>query len=185
MRMDEERPPALVPSDETERAPRVPDLAELFERYGQEIYRLCLGMLDDPDEAEDGTQEVFLRAHRAWKRYDPQLSAPRTWLGQIAMNYCRSALRRRRVRLIGQRLLGIETALAESALNQRELRADFGDALRLLDDRHRSVVLLRYYLEFSCAEIALLLQISEGTVHSRLYRARQRIQARLERERSD
>jgi RNA polymerase sigma factor (sigma-70 family) len=53
-------------------------------------------MLDDPHEAEDALQEVFLRAHRAWKRYDPSLSAPRTWLGQIAMNHCRTVLRRRR-----------------------------------------------------------------------------------------
>jgi RNA polymerase sigma factor (sigma-70 family) len=52
----------------------------------------------------------------------------------------------------------------------------------MLDERHRSVVLLRYYLEFSCVEIAELLQISEGTVHSRLYTARQRIMAALERE---
>ena len=47
---------------------------------------------------------------------------------------------------------------------------------------HRSVVLLRYYLDFSCAEIAQILQISEGTVHSRLYTARRRVQAVLDQE---
>jgi RNA polymerase sigma-70 factor (ECF subfamily) len=181
MRTQEDRPPAA-------RAGEIPlpsgslDLAGLFERYGQEVYRLCLGMLGDPHEAEDGVQEVFLRAHRAWKSYDPQLSAPRTWLGQIAMNYCRSALRRRRVWLLAQRLLGSSVSDHESAFSVQELRSDLGAALRMLDERHRSVVLLRYYLEFSCAEIAELLQISEGTVHSRLYTARQRIMAALERE---
>jgi RNA polymerase sigma-70 factor (ECF subfamily) len=177
MHIDENR--TLV--EVAERGWRPPDLAELFERYSQEIYRLCLGMLDDPHEAEDAAQEVFLRAHRAWKRYDPRLSAPRTWLGQIAMNYCRSALRRRRVRTFAQRLLGMQRA-ASDEVGARELRADLANALRILDERHRSVVLLRYYLELSCAEIAQMLQISEGTVHSRLYTARQRMQAGLERE---
>ena len=178
MHMHEDSAPVEV----AERGWRPPDLAELFERYSQEIYRLCLGMLDDPHEAEDAAQEVFLRAHRAWKRYDPRLSAPRTWLGQIAMNYCRSALRRRRIRAFAQRLLGAHGAASDDQVGARELRADLSSALRLLDERHRSVVLLRYYLELSCAEIAQLLQISEGTVHSRLYTARQRMQAGLERE---
>ncbi len=114
--------------------------------------------------------------------YDPRLSAPRTWLGQIAMNYCRSALRRRRIRAFAQRLLGAPGPVSDDQVGARELRADLSSALRLLDERHRSVVLLRYYLELSCAEIAQLLQISEGTVHSRLYTARQRMQTGLERE---
>jgi RNA polymerase sigma-70 factor, ECF subfamily len=181
MRTHEDPPPA-VRAEEILRPPGLLDLAELFERYGQEVYRLCLGMLGDPHEAEDGAQEVFLRAHRAWKRYDPQLSAPRTWLGQIAMNYCRSALRRRRVRQLAQRLLGAQANDHDSAFSAQELRSDLGAVLGILNERHRSVVLLRYYLEFSCVEIAELLQISEGTVHSRLYTARQRIMAALERE---
>jgi RNA polymerase sigma-70 factor, ECF subfamily len=170
-----------VPAASAEQESHPHDLAGLFERYGQEIYRLCLGMLDDPHEAEDALQEVFLRAHRAWKRYDPGLSAPRTWLGQIAMNHCRTALRRRRVWAFAQRLLGASSATNDGQVGVHELRVDLDGALQLLDERHRSVVLLRYYLELSCAEIAQLLQISEGTVHSRLYTARQRIQATLER----
>lgn len=181
MRTHQDRPPASR-ADETSHLSGPIDLAGLFERYGQEIYRLCLGMLGDPSEAEDAAQEVFLRAHRSWKSYNPQLSAPRTWLGQIAMNHCRSALRRRRVRQFAQRLLGADELSRENLFSAQELRSDVGAALRLLDERHRSVVLLRYYLEFSCAEIASLLQISEGTVHSRLYTARQRIMAVLERE---
>jgi RNA polymerase sigma-70 factor (ECF subfamily) len=174
--------PLAARADELPRTSGPLDLAGLFERYGQEVYRLCLGMLGDPHEAEDGAQEVFLRAHRSWKSYDPRLSAPRTWLGQIAMNYCRSALRRRRVGQLALRLLGAAAGDQASAFSTQELRSDLGAALGLLDERHRSVILLRYYLEFSCAEIAELLQISEGTVHSRLYTARRRIMAALERE---
>jgi RNA polymerase sigma-70 factor (ECF subfamily) len=157
-----------------------PDLTALFERYHQEVYRLCLGMLNNPDEAEDATQEVFLRAHHTWARYDPQRSAPRTWLGHITINYCRSVLRRRRLGMFLYRLLGATGS--EDTLRGHELHADLSNALRLLDERHRSVVLLRYYLDYSCAEIAHMLDISEGTVHSRLYTARQRMQALLNEE---
>lgn len=150
----------------------------VFERYHQEVYRLCYSMLDDPEEAEDATQEVFLRAHRAWPRYDPQRAAPRTWLGHITMNYCRSVLRRRQIKLLAQRLLRLRPA-DDNTMTQRELRADLSQALRLLSPQQRSVILLRYYLNLSCAEIAQTLQISESTVYVRLDEAYERLHAAL------
>lgn len=157
-------------------------ITDLFERYHQEVYRLCLGMLADGTDAEDATQEVFIRAHRAWPTYDPQRAAPRTWLGQITMNYCRSVLRRRRVWALVQRLLSVGAVTDSSGFANRELRIDLSNAVGLLDEQHRSVILLRYYLEFSCAEIAQTLGINESTVHSRLYTARRRLHEMLSRE---
>jgi RNA polymerase sigma-70 factor (ECF subfamily) len=159
-----------------------PQLADVFERYHQDIYRLCLGILDNAQEAEDATQEVFLRAHRAWGSYDPARAAPRTWLGHITVNYCRSVLRRRRLVAIAGRLIGRRPAATDGALTGRELRVDVATALRYLDADHRTVILLRYYWDLSCAQIADSLQIPESTVHSRLYVARQRMQRVLRRD---
>jgi RNA polymerase sigma factor (sigma-70 family) len=177
---DEQRSPAPLIS--AERHTVKPPLADVFERYHQDVYRLCLGMLDNCEEAEDATQEVFLRAHRAWETYDPARSAPRTWLGHITVNYCRSALRRRRISGLAWRVLGRRVATTDATLNGRELRADLAAALRYLDTDHRTVILLRYYWDLSCAQIAESLQIRESTVHSRLYVARQRMQSALCRE---
>lgn len=162
------------------RASQGATLDELFERYHQEIYRLCIGMLNDTHEAEDATQDVFLRAQRAWGTYDPLLAAPRTWLGQIAINRCRSLLRRRRLWTTIERLIAPFGAPGAQPIAPADLRADIGQALYLLDERHRSVVILRYYLELSCAEIAAVLQINEGTVRSRLSNARRRMRTALE-----
>src|SRR5690242_12891246 len=74
------------------------DIQSLFERYVQDIYRLCLRVLGDPDEAADATQEIFMRALNARRSYDPKLARPRTWLGSIMGNYLRDLHRRRRVR---------------------------------------------------------------------------------------
>lgn len=155
---------------------------DLFERYHQEVYRLCVGMLNNQEEAEDATQEIFLRAYDAWDRYDAQKAAPRTWLGHIAMNYCRSVLRRRRIyNLVQPFLVGLMPKAENPVINQ-ELRLDLHTALATLDELHRSVVLLRYYLDLPCADIAAILSISEGTVYSRLHTARQRLQIQLREE---
>jgi RNA polymerase sigma-70 factor (ECF subfamily) len=166
--------PAVPPQRINDRAPPH-DLTVLFERYAQEVYRLCLGMLTDSHEAEDATQEIFLRAHRHWPRYDPQQAAPRTWLGHITMNYCRSLLRRRRRWSLIQRLL----PQVPPQWTPPDRRLDVLSAVQALDEHFRSVVLLRYYLELSCTEIALVLGIDASTVRSRLSTARQLLRTHL------
>lgn len=162
-----------------ERASGVPDapptIEHLFERYHQDIYRLCLGMLQHPNDAEDATQEIFLRAHRAWNRFDPARSSARTWLGHITMNHCFSVLRQRRARTLGQWLFGRHDSPPDT-FQQADTRLDVWASIQTLDEHHRSVVLLRYYFDLSCADIAAVLQIPEGTIFSRLATARRRLQ---------
>lgn len=157
---------------------RTSTLAELFERYHSEIYQLSLGMLGNPSDAEDTVQEVFLRAHRAWAGFDPDRASPRTWLGSICMNCCYSVLRRRQV-VRAVRHLFVRSQASDDP-GQQDMRMDIRQALQHLSDAHRSVVILRYFLNYSCAEIAALLSISEGTVHSRLFTARKQIQGLID-----
>jgi RNA polymerase sigma-70 factor (ECF subfamily) len=71
----------------------------LVEMYQGPVYNLCYRMLGDPDEAEDASQESFMRAFFSIKRYDNRRSFS-TWLLSIAAHYCIDQLRRRRVKLI-------------------------------------------------------------------------------------
>jgi RNA polymerase sigma-70 factor (ECF subfamily) len=113
-------------------------------------------------------------------------SAFTTWLYAITLNVCRTRLRRRRTwgRLMGSlralfRTGGDAPADPEAVAIQNESNAELWNAVAALDEKHRLPVILRYYQGFSTAEVAQLLGISEGTVHSRLFTARERLRAHL------
>jgi RNA polymerase sigma factor (sigma-70 family) len=102
------------------------------------------------------------------------------------MNVCRARLRQRRTwgRLMNTfsaafRLGSNPPADPETVVIQNEADADLWNAIAELDEKHRLPVILRYYQGLSAAEIAHLLGISEGTVHSRLFTARERLRIHL------
>ena len=152
------------------------------------IFRLGLSILDDPAEADEATQETFLAALRNLGSYRGSAS-PRTWLFAIAINVCRSRLRRGRTWQRVQALFlggvvslnGHDDAAAhpEALAVQREANDAVWQAVQDLGEKHRLPVILRYYHDLSVAEIAGVLGISEGTVHSRLSIARDRLRTAL------
>ena len=157
----------------------------LVRAHEQAVYRLALSMLDDPAEADEAAQDSFVAALRALRSYRGE-SAFTTWLYAITLNVCRARLRRRRTwgRLMGSlralfRMGGDAPADPEAVAIQNESNAELWNAVAALDEKHRLPVILRYYQGFSTAEIAQLLGISEGTVHSRLFTARERLRAHL------
>ncbi len=162
---------------------------EMFVRAHQRaVYRLALSILDDPAEAEEATQDALVAAIGALDSYRGD-SAFTTWLYAITLNTCRGRLRkhRSRDRLMETlrsifRLGGDTTPHPEEAAIRSEADAAVSRAVSALDEKHRLPVILRYYNELSVAEIARLLDISEGTVHSRLYTARERLRAMLKAE---
>ena len=159
---------------------------EMFVRqYEASVFRLALSILGDPAEANEITQETFIAALRSLRSYQERQSL-RAWLYTIALNRSRSQLRKRKV------LERLKTSLAASFRieNQKQptpeetiLRGEQGkavwEALAQLDERHRLVVILRYFHELPTAEIATILSISEGTVHSRLHSAREKLRTAL------
>ena len=157
----------------------------LVRAHEQAVYRLALSILDDPAEADEAAQDSFVAALRALKSYRGE-AAFTTWLYAITVNVCRARLRRRRtwgrlttsLRALVQ--LGRDApADPETVVIQNEADADLWNAIAELDEKHRLPVILRYYQGFSTAEIAHALGISEGTVHSRLFTARERLMAQL------
>jgi len=164
--------------------PLTADFESLVSAYYPYVRRLALSILDDPDEAEDAAQEAFIAASRALAAFRGQ-SEVKTWLTRIAVNVCRGRLRKRKARQVltaalhSLHLAGPAQPSPETLALQREADRQLWQAVDALDEKHRLVVLLRYVHELSAAEIAAALEISEGTVHSRLFYARRRLQQGL------
>lgn len=157
-------------------------IERLVQTYQRDVYKLALSILDDADEADDATQEIFLSALRALESFHARASF-KTWLFSVAINACRNRLQRRRSRgrleQILQNLFQPEQAHPEKEAMQRESDSALWQAVRTLDDKHRIPVILRYYHDLPIAEIAEMLGLPIGTIHSRLNHAREKLRTML------
>jgi RNA polymerase sigma-70 factor, ECF subfamily len=122
--------------------------------------------------AEDAVQEALARA---WERSErgQHIESLRPWVTKVAMNVARSRFRRLLVERRHQ-----SSVAAESAGPSGDL-VDLRRALAALPRRQREATVLRYYLDLDVAEVADVLGVSEGTVKTSLYRARQSLAAAL------
>jgi RNA polymerase sigma-70 factor (ECF subfamily) len=151
------------------------------------VYRTSLAILGNTTDAADATQETFVSAwgHRASLRDPERFDA---WLGRINLNSCRQQLRRRgRARIREIRLAEPgderEPASTESALDDRAADADaFDRAFARLSVDDRAVLVLHHLQERPVAEIAVVLGAPEGTIKSRLHRARAALESALAKE---
>jgi RNA polymerase sigma-70 factor (sigma-E family) len=150
--------------------PGVTDLPELFRRHHAELLRLAVLVIHDQPAAEDVVQDVFTRLHARGHRAG-DLDEALVYLRAAVLNGCRSVLRRQ---ALGSRL-GIASDWpctrsvswsAETEAVRAEDRDEVLRALAALPPRRREVLVLRYYLNLSEAEIAATLGISTGTVKS-------------------
>jgi len=154
--------------------------------HQQTVYRFALSILEDAVEAEDAAQDALVAALRHRRSYRGEASIT-TWLYTITLNICRKRLNKRRR---GEQLLAVLQGLfhlkgeaherPEEAALREETQADVLRAVQRLDEKHRLPVLLRYYHDLPTAEIAQILGLNEGTVHSRLFTARERLRAALQ-----
>ncbi|HET9910562.1 MAG TPA: RNA polymerase sigma factor [Anaerolineales bacterium] len=159
---------------------------EMFVRYYEtSIFRLALSMVGDPAEANEITQETFIAALRSLSSYQEKQSL-KAWLYTIALNQSRSHLRKRKVlerlRTTLTGIFRVETekqVSPEDAVIQNEKEAQIWKSLNRLDERHRTVVVLRYFHELSITEISEILSVNEGTIHSRLHNAREKLRDAL------
>jgi RNA polymerase sigma-70 factor, ECF subfamily len=162
-------------------------IERLVQTYQRDVYRMALSILDDPDDADDATQEVFLSAVRGLGSFRENASL-KTWLFSITLNVCRSRLKRLKSRGRLQQILqslfrlrGEQTHPEDDAVKS-ESDAALWRAIHSLDGKQRIPIVLRYYHDLSIAEIAEMLGVPTGTVHSRLNHARERLRALLKEE---
>ena len=168
--------------------------AEAFEQlvlqYQNPIYNLCLRITGNPEDAADMTQESFLKAWRNLESFHFE-AAFSTWLYRLASNTCldflRSAKRRRKLSLTVEDESGESQLLdlpdpaptPEASLLTNEENARLGAAMEQLDPEQRRILTLRVVNDLSYTEIAAVLNIKEGTVKSRLARARESLRKKL------
>ena len=141
-------------------------LEEVITTYQDTLYRAALAILGDAQEAEDAVQDAFLRW---WERAPdfPDAARERAWLLKVTVNGCKSRLRspwRRRTAPL------LDTYPAAEP-EEREVL----EAVQALPPRDRAVVHLYYYEGYQTAEIAAMTGQREGTVRSRLSRARAKL----------
>lgn len=160
---------------------------EMFVRqYEASVFRLALSIVGDAAEANEIMQETFIAALRSLSSYQEKQSF-KAWLYTIALNQSRSHLRKQKVlerlRTTLTGIFRIETekqVSPEETVIQSEKEAQIWNSLNQLDERHRTVVVLRYFHELSVAEISEILSVNEGTIHSRLHSAREKLRDALE-----
>ena len=141
------------------------EAARLVEAHGQAVYRLAYARTGSREDAEDITQETFLRLVRAAPVFRDEAHC-RAWLLHVAMNSTRSLFRRPWRR----RDLPLEEA-ANAAAPDGE-RGDVLEAVLNLPERYRAPVHLFYYEGLTVEQIAKILGLREGAVRTRLSRAR-------------
>lgn len=168
---------------------------EMVSRYWDRIYAMVNQLLRNTQDAEEVTQDAFIRAHRGLEKFRGD-SAFSTWLYQIATNLARNRYwywwRRKRDKSISfdQPLSAdSETSLAEifpsDAETPHELTAtqEFVDrvaaCMETLNEKHREILTLRNVQNLSYEEIASIVGISVGTVKSRIARARESLRKKL------
>ena len=148
--------------------------AALFERYSAPLLRFTDRMLGSRADAEEVTQEVFVKMITRVEQYDGQAPVS-SWLFAIAANACRDRMRRGKraapvsLDVIAER--ASEGEAIDAALLQKEKRALVRRALGSLSDEQREALVLARYHGLPYAEIARTLKISEGAVKTRIFRA--------------
>ena len=157
------------------RAGDVAAFGALVRRHQERVFRFLHRMLDAREEAMELSQDVFVKAWQALPGWRPE-AAFSTWLLQIARNAALDQLRRRQVVRFAPLEEGLEVADEapgpEARYATRERQAQLERALRRLAAEHREILQLREVEGLAYGELASVLGIAEGTVKSRLARAR-------------
>lgn len=165
---------------------------EIYQLYHRRIYNAVYGMLSDADDAQDVTQDVFIRLHDALPtlRADEAFS---TYLYRIALNLCRDRARRRK----RVRFQSIDTPrasdegnvepmdfpdagkLPEEMLSTDELQVRVREAVQTLSEDHKAVIVMHHFQGMEVNTIAEILGVPSGTVKSRLARGRDQLHRKL------
>jgi RNA polymerase sigma-70 factor (ECF subfamily) len=164
----------------------------LVERYQRKVYAVALGMLKDREEAMDVSQEAFVKVYKYLDHFKGDASFY-TWLYRITVNICIDVIRKRagsggehaefdetmpmdvseaNIGALGSRL---GTNPQKSAL-RRELAEKIQEALAAVPEKHRAILLLREMEGMSYEDLSRTLDIPKGTVMSRLFHARAKVQ---------
>ncbi len=170
---------------------------EIVQRYHRRIYNICYRFAGSADDAQDLTQDVFIRMYRTLNSYDTEKGAFTTWLTTMTRNMLVDHFRKtRQERMtdsldattsehedampLGERIPDQGPA-PDSGVQSRETREAVHQALQKLSPELREAVILRDLQDMDYREIAMVLNVPEGTVKSRINRGRAELGRLLQR----
>lgn len=158
----------------------------VFDRYKDYVYRVAFSLTQHVEEAEEAVQETFLDVLKALPRYRTDGPARfETWLYRVTTNRCKMRWRRKQLPTadweeVGEQLAQVPDARPEAdpeqVAQQAETQRTLWHAVGCLKDVYREIILLRYGQSLSYDEMAQLLDVSMGTVKSRLHAAHRKLQ---------
>ena len=146
----------------------------LYEKYANDVLRVSYFYLGDRQQAEDVTQDVFVRLLQS----APELveGKEKAWLLKVALNRCRDLWRAAWVKRVVLGSPAMELTPAPDRMDERLERQELMEAIRRLPTDFRDVILLHYYQGYGISEIAQIMKVPEGTISSRLSRGRKKLE---------
>ncbi|MEK4487671.1 RNA polymerase sigma factor SigW [Psychrobacillus sp. FSL H8-0484] len=164
--------------------------AEIVDLYQHRLFQVCYRMLGNRHEAEDISQEAFVRAFINIHTFDQKRKFS-TWLYRIATNLCIDRIRKKKPDLyLDAEVKGTEgldmysqIAAAEELPEEELMKLELQDRIQYeisrLPDKYRSAIVLKYMEELSLQEISEILELPLGTVKTRIHRGREALRKQL------
>jgi len=151
--------------------------------YSHRIYRAAYSFMKNMDDSADIVQEVFIRAYRNINGFDSNRPLY-PWLYRIVKNLCINAKNKKNSKEVSLPDYDLPAGYdgPETVLLKDQEAANLRKCLLRLPDNYREILVLKHFQECSYAEIADILAVPIGTVMSRLYNARKKLQAEIEKE---
>jgi RNA polymerase sigma-70 factor (ECF subfamily) len=160
--------------------------------FQDRLYAFALRLTGSPQDAEEITQDTFVRAYKALTKYPAariRVLALQPWLYQITLNVFRNRARHRQLEVVslaqgdeeGEREVADDTVIQpDTALEHAELKASLGALVAALPQRYRLAVVLRYIQGLAYGEMALVLQQPIGTIKANVHRGVRRLREALD-----
>lgn len=157
---------------------------EIMNKYGQEILQLVYSYVNNKEVAEDLTQDIFVKCYNSLHTYKGK-SKLKTWLWRIAINHCKDYLKswyNKKIILTGNEstYIGVQKESVEQTVIQQDEDQRLASAVMNLPIKYREVIYLFYFEELPIKEIAVVIEVNENTVKTRLRKAKELLKARLE-----
>ncbi|MBQ8564019.1 MAG: RNA polymerase sigma factor [Firmicutes bacterium] len=158
-------------------------IAQLYDAYGDMLFRLAYSVLLNRADAEDAVQDMFIKIIGKVPDFsDP--SQERAWVSRVIVNQCRDQLRKRRLRAYTPLEELLEQTGAEPSVPGPEEGVGVGvlQMVLTLGEKYREPLILHYFEGFSVEEVGSILGIGQSAVKMRLSRGREMVKKRMEEE---
>ncbi len=157
---------------------------EIMNKYGQEVLQLVYSYLNNKEVAEDLTQDIFVKCYKSLHTYKGK-SNVKTWLWRIAINHCKDYIKswyNKKVIVTEDEFAYMESqkeSVEQTVIQNAEDR-ELASAVMSLPIKYREVIYLFYYEELSIKEIAIVIEVKENTIKTRLKKAKELLKKGLE-----